>query len=58
MWRGRVESPDTGDASDEPYGGVDLVHGMTSSLVDEDGSEWRVSSESEVANAHRSEMGE
>ena len=56
--RGRIESPDTSDTSDEPYGGIDLVHGMTSSLIDEDGSEWRVSSESEIAGTHRSVMGE
>lgn len=58
MRYGRIESPDPSDAPDEPDGGVDLVQGITGSFVDEDGSECGVSSESEVADAHRSVMGE
>ena len=57
LW-GRVELPDPSDASSEPYGGVDLVFGMTTDFVNEGRSEGRVLSEAECTAAHRDVMGE
>lgn len=57
MLRGLVKFPDPSDASDDPYGGVDLIHHMAGGFVDERGSKGRVSSESKRNGTHSCVVG-